>query len=232
MLGPGDTWSNGSIRALCARYNTNEQLGDDKYVAFSIYIPSTIQQDELLWEFHMRSDIYAPNGSVIGNLSVTPHAIMSRGGDLEYRMLTGAGSWNGSSWTGWSNFNDRIKLLQPHPLNTWIDIIVHVNFQEVGGMCEVWVRTGSNAWPTSPTWSKTNTSTLQWIPGGQDPSIPTTIHNSTSTNPQSPGYWGLYTELGVYSGSSSVSGTDTVYHTGYRQGTSKDAVMADFPLPH
>jgi hypothetical protein len=235
LVRPGDVWTNGSIRGLLGKYNTNEQVGDDFYYGLSFQIPAAMNRDELIWEMHQRDNIYSPNGVFNGNLSLAPHGILIEGGALTYRLMSGSATWTGSAWGAYQIYSPTNVLVSAPNLsiNTWFDIIIHINFQEIsGGAVEVWVRKDTAAWPTSPTWSYLNVPTMQWIPGGYDPAITTDIHNYTSAAPYDATYWGLFTTIGIYPGVSSISATDTVYHDGYRRGSTFASVMAAFPLPH
>jgi hypothetical protein len=210
---PGDNWSNG-VRCKVVRYDSNESEGDEYYYGMSMYFPKSIDYTHM-WELHQRADIYNLGGIV----ALSPHAIMARGGRLEYRMMTGAATWNGNGWNGWSNYLDRMPLTTSMPTNQWVDFIVHLKFTESNtGLLEVWVRTGNEAWATTPQLRRTNIPTLQYVPGGRDPDVRSTIHTSS-----------LYAQMGLYKGSGSTSTTDVVYHDGYRRGTSLAAVQADFP---
>jgi hypothetical protein len=219
---PGDTWDNGTIRCLAARYDTNEREGDDYYYAFSVYFDSAPAYN-LIWELHTRAEIYTVNQ----NLSVVPHALEVVDGRLEYRLLTGPAKWDGSTWTGWAHAEPDIPLTGSIPVRTWIDFVVHIRFtQSDRGLLEVWTRTGNGAWPTRPQVTRQGIPTLQWIPGTNDrvlghlndPRIAQAIPTSS-----------LYAELGLYKGAAVTSTVDQVYLDGYRRGGTLAAVMAEFP---
>lgn len=221
-VAPGDNWSNDSIRCLVANYDSNESEGDDYYFAFSMNFPKH-PSDNVVWELHSRRDIY----SVDPNTSVAPHAITTAGGRLEYRLLTGPAFWNGSTWTGWSQYEPNIPLLAPIPVGQWIDVVVHIRFTHSSqGTLAVWSRTGGESWTREPQVRRDGIPTLQWIPGFEnrifghrnDPRINSNIYTSS-----------LYVELGLYPGTDSVETTDVVYLDGYRRGTSLAAVRAEFP---
>jgi hypothetical protein len=221
-VAPGDTWSNGSIRCMLANYDSDEQSGDDYYFAFSIYFPYT-PSDNTVWELHSRSDLY----SIDPDTSVTPHALITEQGSLQYRLLTGPASWDGSTWTGWSHYEPNISLLRNIPVRCWIDIVIHIKFAHSSrGTLEVWNRVGNGRWTDKPQVSRHDIPTLQWIPGFEhevfghpnDPRIPSDIYTSS-----------LYVEMGLYPGTDSIERTTVVYLDGYRRGTSLRSVMPEFP---
>jgi hypothetical protein len=216
--GPGDNWTNGSIRCLLASYGSGEKEGDDYYYALSMYFPS-MPSDNLVWELHQQADIY----EVDHNTSVTPHAITVVKGRLAYRLLTGPAYWDGTSWVGWSHYEPDIDLLGPLPLKQWIDVVVHIKFTHSDqGLLEVWAHVGDAPWTDRPQISRNSVPTLQWIPGFRheiwghpnDPRVPDDIMTST-----------LYLEMGLYRGVDWTATTDVVYLADYRRGTSLAAVQ-------
>ena len=221
-VSPKDKWSNGSIRCLVANTDTKEREDDDYYFAFSIYFPR-VPRDNLLWELHSRSEIY----SVDPDTSVSPHAVVSDGGSLNYRLLTGPAIWDGTAWTGWSYAEPELPLLKKIPVRRWIDVVIHIRFAHRSeGIVEVWCRSEGELWTDKPQVSQRGVPTLQWIPGydnlinggRNDVAIPADILTSS-----------LYLELGLYPGTKSIRSTDVVYLDGYRRGTSLESVLADFP---
>lgn len=203
---PGDLWAgNGTVRCLGVNGQTNEHAGDDLYYTMSFYFPRPITQN-LLWETHTRSDIY----SISDPLSVVPNAIVAQSPSgtyddlanrLSYRLESGAGVFDGTSWTGWSYTEPDLPIVSPIPTKTWIDIIVHVRFREdATGEVEVWERSGRRPWPNRPQVRRVNVPTMQYVPGGLDPRIPQTIHTSS-----------LYDAVGLYKGGPAASRSDVVY---------------------
>jgi hypothetical protein len=219
QVAPGDNWSNGSIRCLLADYDSSEKEGDDYYYGFSMYFPE-VPSDNVFWELHARRDIY----DVDPNTSVSPHAIVSTGGGLAYRLLTGPAFWSGTSWTGWSHYEPNIPLMAAIPTGSWIDVVVHVRFtHSAEGLVQVWTRVGDAPWAAEPQVTREHVPTLQWIPGHDhriwgsmnDPRVPEDVMTSS-----------LYVEFGLYGGGDSTSTTDVVYFDDYRRGTSLSAVQA------
>ncbi|SDF23121.1 Polysaccharide lyase [Blastococcus fimeti] len=218
---PGDAWENGSIRCLGAIYDSGEQQGDSYFYALSAYFPAAVS-DNVIWELHSRRDIY----EVDPNTSVSPHALGVVDGALAYRLLAGPAFWNGAAWTGWSYYEPAIPLLPEVPLDTWIDIVVRIDFSRFeDGVVQVWVRTGDDPWPLRPQVERQGVPTLQWIPG-YDERIWGTVNDPAVPETVPPG--SLYTALGLYSGAARIEVTDVVVLDGYRRGVSLDAVMADF----
>jgi hypothetical protein len=194
-----DIWAGHSYRSLLGKYDSNEGTtgGRDFSYGFSFQVEGAIPRYQHIWELHQRENIYSLGGSV----SVAPHAVMLRDGRLEYRMMTGAAVWNGSSWTGYSNNNDRIVLRSSITSGTWYDVIVRVRASEGSdGLVELFVRAAGEQWSTTPIWSKAGP-TLPYIPGGLDPKVPTMRSTLDTIGGQS----GMYLEAGMYAGSSTWS---------------------------
>jgi hypothetical protein len=223
-----DKWSNGSYRSLWAQYDSQEGTvgGSDFVYGFSFQVPTTGWGYEQLWELHQRRNIYG----VSPNLAIAPHALLIRQGRLEYREMTGPARWNGSQWTGWSNYQDRIVLLPSVAANTWYDVMIHIKATEDStGKTEVYVRQAGQAWPSAPTWVN-NGPSLPYIPGGLDPNIPKKI--STYDIESGTGYSGLYLEAGLYNGSTSWNETlQTIdlYMDQLRRYTDLASAKAGFP---
>lgn len=189
-----DQVSNGSYRSLLSKYDLEELgvAGQESIWGFSLQTPA-VPAYEIVWELHQRQNIY----NVAGSLSVSPHAILFREGTIQYRLMAGQAVWNGSAWTGWSNFQDQIVIRNSPQPNTWYDFIVHMRAAEDStGFTRVYVRSSAEAWPASPTWENTGP-TVQWVPGGLDPAVPT----KRSVYDLAPDYRGLYLQAGLYNGS-------------------------------
>ena len=188
-----DIWGGHSFRSLLAKYDSNEGTtgGKDFTYGFSFQVQGTVPSYEHIWELHQRANLYTVDRS-----AVAPHAVLLRDGRLEYRMMTGASKWNGSAWTGSSNYNDRIVLRSSVAPGTWYDVMVRIRTSEGSdGLVEVFARAAGEQWPSTPTWSKAGP-TLPYIPGGLDPKVPTTLSTLDTTGGQS----GLYLEAGMYAG--------------------------------
>jgi hypothetical protein len=194
-----DIWSGQSYRSLLGKYDSNEGTtgGSDFTYGFSFQVQGGVPRYEQIWELHQRQNIY----SVGGNVSLAPHAILLRDGRLEYRMMTGAAVWDGSSWIRYSSYNDRIVLRSTLTTGTWYDVMVRIRASEGSdGLVEVFVRAAGEQWPAAPTWSKAGP-TLPYIPGGIDPKVPTKRSTLDTVGGQS----GMYLEAGLYSGSTNWS---------------------------
>ncbi len=200
-----DIWAgNGMVRCLAARYDTDESAGDEYYYAFSLSVPASGLNDNLLWELHHPSSLYRLPGC-----GVAPLALSARSGGLRFRIATG----NCTVGAGYSYWNPDIPIpgLATVPRSTWIDFVVHVSFSESDGIVEVWHRTGSGTFPATPQLARHGIPTLPY-------SNTANVHGVS-----------LYTEMGLYTGRTDYSGSDTVYLDGYRRGTSRAAVLAEFP---
>jgi len=194
-----DIWGGQSFRSMLAKYDSNEGTagGTDFTYGFSFQAQGSIPRYQHIWELHQRENIY----SVGGNVSLAPHAVMLRDGRLEYRMMTGAAVWDGSTWARYSSYNDRIVLRPTLTAGTWYDVMVRIRASEGStGLVEVFARAAGEQWPSTPTWSKAG-STLPYIPGGLDPKVPT----KRSTLDTAGGQSGMYVVAGMYSGSANWS---------------------------
>jgi hypothetical protein len=206
---PGDVWSgNGTVRCLAVQGQTNESQGDDYYYAMSFFFPRPITPN-LLWETHARSSIY----SLSDPLSVAPNAIVATGASssystlattLSYRLDTGQAIWSGTDWSGWSD-SELMPIVSPIPVGIWIDVVVHVRFAfDNTGTVEVWERKLGHRWPLSPQVERIDVPTMQYVPGGLDPNVPTARQSDT-----------LYDSIGLYKGSDLASRSDVVYIDSY-----------------
>lgn len=220
-----DQVSNGSFRALASKYDTQDGAvaGEDFTYGFSFRVPS-IPGAEQIWELHQRSNIY----SVDGDLSLAPHAVLLRDGRIEYRMMTGKARWDGSQWTGYESYNDRIVLDPSAQANAWYDMTVRVKASEgASGLVEVFIRKAGQAWPATPIWTKTGP-TVQWIPGGLSPNVPTKRSSFDSDG----GYSGLFLEMGICNSRNTwatASQQVLLYVDELRRYTNVAAAKAGFP---
>jgi hypothetical protein len=204
-----DVWSNGSVRCLAANYSSGETTGNDYYYHLSIFIPSNGISSNLIWELHHPSSLYTlPHGC-----GVAPFALHTDGTRLKFRIATGDCTDPNHGWAYWEP-NIVIPGLDPYPRNTWIDFVFHIKFAESAtGTVEVYSRTGSNAWPSSPQIRRTGIPTMPY-------SSATNVHNAR-----------LYWELGLYPGYTGYQGNDTLYVDDFRRETSLSSAMGGTPAP-
>jgi hypothetical protein len=204
-----DVWSNGSVRCLLGIYGSGETTGNDYYYHLSYYIPSNGVSSNLLWELHHPASLY----SISPTCSVAPHALVTNGTQLQYRLFTG----NCDGTTLPVRTTNSIPGLNPYPRNVWIDFVIHIRFQESStGLVEVYYRTGSNAWPSSPQLRLSGVPTMSY-------SNPLNIHNVK-----------LYMLAGLYPGYSGYNRSDTIYIDDVRRETSLSAAeggAASTPAP-
>jgi hypothetical protein len=194
---PSDVWSNGSVRCLATKYDSGETTGDDYYYHVSIYIPSNGLTSNLIWELHHPYSMY----SISGACSVAPHAVLTNGTKLYYRLFTGDCT-NDSRYA----VQNQYDLLSTYPRNTWIDFVIHIRFAEAStGTLQVYYRTGSNPWPASPQVNVTGVPTMPY----------SSLHNVHNVK--------LYWCAGLYPGYSNYSNTDTLYMDDVRRETSLSA---------
>lgn len=199
-----DVWSgNNMVRCLAANYDSNESTGDEYYYGFSLYVPAAGLTDNLLWELHHPRELYT-----LSACSVAPFALHSRSGGLNFRIATG----NCNVGAGYAYWQPNIALpgLTSTPRSTWIDFVVHISFSETSGTVEVSYRTGDNPFPATPQLARYAIPTMPYANSAN-------VHNVD-----------LYTEMGLYTGRTGYTSTDTVFLDGYRRGTSKADVMAEF----
>jgi hypothetical protein len=190
-----DKWLNGDVRCLDGAYDTGETVGDDYYFGFSIYIPRPGLSTNLVWELHQPRELYS-----IPGCGVAPFALMVEHRNIAFRALGGdCQVGKGPRWKP----DTVLRNVSPYGTNTWIDFVVHIRFREdtTGGL-EVWSRKARSAWTTRPQLSRKNVSTIPYC----------TARGVKGVK--------LYTELGLYPGSSTYHGSDMIYIDGYRRGTS------------
>lgn len=199
---PRDIWDGHSFRSLLARYDSQDGWGPNRDVTygFSFLLPIEQRQTRrpgytLLWQLHQRRDLY----SVSPRLAVAPHAIeLLPDGRLVYRLAGGRARWDGTEWTGWSNWQPDNTLVADVRTGVWYDVVVHLTLSEhPDGRTQVYVRRAGQPWPAGPTWQATGAN-LPWIPGGLDPAVPRT--RSSRTPDPGTGYTGLYVSVGLYPG--------------------------------
>jgi len=206
-----DVWSNGSVRCLLAKYDSNETTGNDYYYHLSYYIPSGGLSSNLIWELHHPASLY----NLSPGCSVAPHALVSDGTQLVYRLF--AGNCEGANYSLHTSY--AIPGLNPQPRNVWIDFVIHIRFAESStGLVQIYYRTGSNPWPSSPQLSKSGVPTMPY-------SNATGVHNVRLT-------WAA----GLYPGYSGYNRSDTIYLDDVRRETSLaaaegGAVASPAPAP-
>src|SRR5262245_26597254 len=108
-----DVWANGSVRCMVGNYHSDEAVGDDYYYHLSIFIPSGGLSSNLIWELHHPVSLY----SISGPCSVAPHALVTDGTRLAYRLFTG--NCTGTHYTVQQTIG--LPHLNPYPRNVWID---------------------------------------------------------------------------------------------------------------
>lgn len=235
---PGDrATSNNSFRSLLSKYDSQEgppgtngpsdfAYGFSFRVALEDNVAARMQYC-LIWELHQRVAMYSVPG-----MSLAPHGIELYEGDIAYRLATGGGTWNGSAWTGQQVYLPRQVLRANYSMNTWYDIVVRIKCSEGSdGICQAWCRAAGESWPGTPQFDFTG-STLPYIQGGVDPSVPT--KRSTSDVEAGSGFTGLYLGAGIYTGSGTWYSNETtqqeiVYLDEMRRYPTSSAAMAGFP---
>jgi hypothetical protein len=208
---PGDVWQpNGTVRCLVADYSSGETSGNDYYFGFSIYVPTgAANSGNLVWALHQSHDLYQHP-----ECAVAPYAVhfetRGRREGLYFRVV-GGNCVLGRGWSLWRP-NIRLRGLDPVPRDTWIDLLVHIRFDESpNGVVEVWSRRAGAAWPRRAA-----------VFMRKIPTLPRCdvcpVHDTK-----------LYTTFGLYTGSSSTKVVSVVYISGYRRGTTFDVVKSGFP---
>lgn len=212
---PGDIWSNNNtVRCLCANYGTGESGGQTYFFAKAFRLPSgdsPLGDNTLIWELHHPASLYNQ-----ASLGVAPHAITVRNDGAGYnfcvRMMTG----KGTPGQGWGTFLDDHAAAQrigAVVFDTWVSILQEIKFSEGNdGYRKVWIdRTGappSNFGNGTPDWQQLN---LPTMPYTDSPSV----HNVS-----------LYTEMGIYTGGSTISKQMIIYYAGAWRRTTKAAAQA------
>ena len=219
---------NSGFRSLWARYDSSEgTVGGEDFVYGLSFRSTTLPDYAHIWELHQRANLY----DVARGLSIAPHALLIRDGGLEYREMTGAALWDGSRWTGWSNFQDRQVLLPALEPDTWYDVLIRIRTSETSrGLTQVYARRAGESWPTRPTWQNVGPS-LPYVPGGLDPRIPEKL-DVYSADAATGGLTGLYLEVGLYTGSSTWAqrtSSISVHIDQLRRYTDLTAAQAGFP---
>ena len=194
-----DVWINGTVRCLDANYEAAATTGEEHYFGFSMYIPRDGLTDNLVWELHHPRELYT-----LRDCGVAPYAIVVTHGAVALRLFTG----NCTVGRGYPiERTIVIPNLKPYPRGKWIDVVLHVRFQEAStGLVEAWSRTAGSDWPERPQISLDAIPTMPFCSSCG-------IFNVA-----------LYTELGLYPGYSGYHEHDTLYIDGSRRGQSFGAV--------
>jgi Polysaccharide lyase len=195
-----DSWVNGNVRCLDARYDTGETTGDDFYFGFSIYVPAGGLTQNIVWELHHPRELYSIDGC-----GLAPVAILVDARRIAFRTVGG----NCTVGSGYEHSDPDIPLpnLDPYPRDHWLDFVVHIRFREAPtGLVEVWARPAGAPWSSKPDISRQGIPTMPFC-------AERGVYNTE-----------LYTELGLYPGIVGYKGNDTIYIDGYRRGSSFDAV--------
>jgi hypothetical protein len=201
---PADKWLNGQVRCLDGAYDTGESIGDNYYFGFSIYIPRPGLSTNLVWELHHPHELYS-----IPGCGVAPFALLVEHGNITFRALGGdCQVGKGPRWKP----DTVLQNVSPYRVNTWVDIVIHIRFQEgTSGAVEVWSRKASHTWTARPQISRSNISTMPYCSARGVKNVK------------------LYTELGLYPGTANYQHSDMIYIDGYQRGTSFADVAPSSP---
>jgi len=190
-----DVWGNGSVRCMVGNYHSGESAGDNYYYHLSIFIPDSGLSRNLIWELHHPVSLY----SISPACSVAPHALVSDGTRLVYRLF--AGNCDGNRYS--TQLVLGLPRLNPYPRNVWIDFVFHIKFAESPtGLVEIYYRTGSHRWPARPVVARSRVPTMPY-------SNANNVHGV-----------GLYMMLGLYPGYAGYSANDSIYIDDVRRETS------------
>jgi hypothetical protein len=219
---------NSGFRSLWARYDSGEgTTGGVDFVYGLSFLVSEAFRYVHIWELQKRATLYR----VAPELSVAPHALLIRDGQLQYREMTGAARWADGRWRGWSNYQDQRVVLARVLPGTWYDVMIRIRASEgADGLTQVYARQAGQAWPTVPNWQNSGPS-LPYIPGGLDPGVPEKI-SVYQPSAATAGLTGLYVEAGVYTGSSTweePTSRISVYLDELRRYTTLASARAGFP---
>jgi hypothetical protein len=190
-----DVWANGSVRCMVGNYHSGETVGGDYYYRLSIFIPSAGLSRNLIWELHHPQSLY----SISGPCSVAPHALLTDGTRLVYRLF--AGNCIGSRYS--TQLVVSLPHLNPYPRDVWIDFVFHIKFEESPtGLVEIYYRTGSKRWPAKPLVVRRKVPTMPYSDAND-------VHGVQ-----------LYMMLGLYPGYAGYTGNDSIYIDDVRRETS------------
>jgi len=182
------------VRCLDASYETAATTGEEHYFGFSMYIPRDGLSDNLVWELHQPRELYT-----LSNCGVAPIAILVSRGAVALRLFTG------DCKVGHGFPVERTVAfpnLKPYPRGRWIDIVLHIRFEEAPtGFVEGWSRTAGSAWTPTPQFSRFALPTMPYCSSCG-------IFNVK-----------LYTEMGLYPGYAGYRAHDTLYLDGSRRGS-------------
>ena len=134
--------------------------------------------------------------------AVAPFALHTDGTRLKFRIATGDCVVGHGAWAYWEP-NIVIPGFDPYPRNVWIDFVFHIKFEESAtGIVQVYARTGSNPWPSTPQIARSGIPTMPFYSAGN-------VHNVH-----------LYWETGLYPGYAGYSGNDAIYIDDFRRESS------------
>ena len=123
---------------------------------------------------------------------------------MQFRISTGdCVVGRGNVYHEW---NIPIPTLKSYPRNRWIDFVIRISFSERDGSVDLWSRTVGQRCPTQPQVQRRPIPTLPYCSSCH-------VHNVR-----------LYTEMGLYPGSSGYRGRDMIYLAGSHRGTTFQAV--------
>ena len=198
-INTNDRWIDGVVRCLDANYTTNETVGQTYFFGFSLYVPRPRLSDNLIWELHQPESLYSVKGC-----GLAPYALIAEDGALKFRISTGdctVGRGNAHR-----ELNIPIPTLETFPHARWIDFVTRISFSERDGSFDLWARRAGEPWPAKPLIQRRHIPTLPYCSSCK-------VHGVK-----------LYTEMGLYPGSSNYRGTDTIYLDGSRRGQTFQAV--------
>lgn len=196
-----DVWNNGTVRCLDANYDSIATTGQEHWFGFSMYVTRRGLSDNLVWELHQPRELYT-----LPSCGVAPIAIVVSHGSAALRLFTG----NCKIGRGFPIEKTLpFPNLKPLPRGKWIDFVLHIRFEEAStGLIEAWSRTADSPWSKRPQIARRAIPTMPY-------SASRGVYNVT-----------LYTEMGLYPGSSHYRGRDVLYIDGSRRGGSFNDVAA------
>jgi len=194
-----DKWVDGVVRCLDANYTTDEGAGQTFYFGFSLYVPRPGLQNNLIWELHQPKSLWSVRGC-----GIAPYALIVEDNEMRFRISTG------DCVVGRGNvhreMNIPIPTLKTYPRNRWIDFVIRISFSERDGSVDLWSRVVGQRWPTQPQVTRRHIPTLPFCSSCN-------VHNVR-----------LYTEMGLYPGTSRYRGRDMIYLSGSHRGPTFQAV--------
>ena len=194
-----DRWVDGVVRCLDANYTTAETVGQTFFYGFSLYVPRPGLSNNLIWELHQPESLWSVRGC-----GLAPYALIVEDNEMRFRISTG------NCVVGRGNvhreLNIPIPTLETYPRNRWIDFVIRISFSERDGSVDLWSRTVGQRWPTQPQVQRRHIPTLPYCSSCN-------VHDVK-----------LYTEMGLYPGTSRYRGSDMIYLAGSHRGPTFQAV--------